>query len=414
MSRTPARRPIPDTWAHVLAAYDRAQRHAGVAEVTIAVRGTHLRQSARALPAGPRATTAADLAAYIDARTWAPATRRNYVKTLRGFFRWAARAGHTDTDPAAGLSLRLDPAAADVLRERARQRPERAATGPEPASVPAPWADWFTEYRRYQLAGGTPMTTLRTRSAHLRQLARALDPIPPADVDTGDLLDYMAAQSWAAETRRNVRQTLRGFFRWAAETGLSDDDPAAPLPRVKAGHALPRPITEDAYRFALTIADKRVRLMLRLAAELGLRRAEVAQVHTRDVIETDTGRSLVVHGKGGKDRTLPLPAGIAAGLAGSGPGYLFPGEDHGHLSPQYVGKLVGAALPAGATMHQLRHRFATLAYQATRDLLTTQQVLGHASPATTQRYVAVADTQARALMAAVAAGTATPSKEPAV
>lgn len=412
MSRRTARRPIPAAWVHALAAYERAQRHAGIAEITVSVRATHLRQLARGIDAAPWESTPADLAAYVDARTWTPATRRNYVKTMRAFYRWATAAGHITADPATALSLTLDPASRDRLTERAHHYPERAATGPEPESVPAAWADWIGEHRRYLLAAGTPPATIGTHAQRLRQLARALDPITPADTGTDDLLEYLAAQAWAAETRRGVRHTVRGFFRWAAETGRAADDPAAPLPRVKAGHPAPRPVTEDAYRFALTIADTRVRLMLRLAAEMGLRRAEVAQVHTRDVIDTETGRSLIVHGKGGKDRTLPLPAGITAALAGTPPGYLFPGGDHGHLSPRYVGRLVRDTLPDGATMHQLRHRFATLAYSATRDLLTTQKVLGHASPATTQRYVAVADTEARALMAAVAAGPrATPTTE---
>ena len=70
-------------------------------------------------------------------------------------------------------------------------------------------------------------------------------------------------------------------------------------------------------------------------------------------------------------------------------GYAFPGADDGHLSPRWVGKIVAELLPGTATMHQLRHRFATRAYAVDRDVLTVQQLLGHASPATTQRYVVV-------------------------
>lgn len=69
------------------------------------------------------------------------------------------------------------------------------------------------------------------------------------------------------------------------------------------------------------------------------------------------------------------------------PGYFFPGQDDGHLSPRYVGKLIRDLLPDQWTMHTLRHRFATRLYAHTRDLLGVQGMLGHATPTTTRRYV---------------------------
>ena len=68
-------------------------------------------------------------------------------------------------------------------------------------------------------------------------------------------------------------------------------------------------------------------------------------------------------------------------------GYLFPGRDNGHLSPRYVGKMIRDLLPGDWTMHTLRHRFGTRAYALTSDLLLVQEMLGHASPTTTRRYV---------------------------
>lgn len=69
-----------------------------------------------------------------------------------------------------------------------------------------------------------------------------------------------------------------------------------------------------------------------------------------------------------------------------GGGWAFPGQDNGHLSPMHVSKLAAAALPGHWTLHALRHRYATRVYQAERDLLITQRLLGHASVETTQRY----------------------------
>ena len=149
-------------------------------------------------------------------------------------------------------------------------------------------------------------------------------------------------------------------------------------------------------------AGTRERLMLRLAAECGLRRAEVAQVHSRDVVEDLGGWSLVVHGKGSRERVVPLPVSVGVELRALGRGYAFPGDDHGHLSPRWVGTLISRLLPEGYTMHSLRHRFATRAYAVDRDVFTVQELLGHASPATTRVYVQLPNDSKRRLVDAIA------------
>lgn len=159
-------------------------------------------------------------------------------------------------------------------------------------------------------------------------------------------------------------------------------------------------------------ADGRVMLMLRLAAEAGLRRAEVAKVHTRDLVEDLDGYKLTVHGKGDKPRTIPitdelgdlLTVGAAGHTPGAAvPGYLFPGDEDGHLSPRYVGKLCAAAMPGEWTLHKLRHRFATRAFRGSRNLRAVQTLLGHASVATTEVYTAVDDAEVRAAMESASA-----------
>ena len=71
-----------------------------------------------------------------------------------------------------------------------------------------------------------------------------------------------------------------------------------------------------------------------------------------------------------------------------GGGWCFPSKYGGHLSGAHVSKLAAVVLRDGWTLHTLRHRFATSAYSAERDLLAVQRLLGHASVATTQRYAA--------------------------
>ncbi|WP_300343331.1 tyrosine-type recombinase/integrase [Nesterenkonia sp.] len=149
-------------------------------------------------------------------------------------------------------------------------------------------------------------------------------------------------------------------------------------------------------RTAVQRADNpQVALMIRLANELGMRRAEVAQVHPKnDLVRDLAGWSLIVHGKGSRNRVLPLPDDLAEILRAAPDGYLFPGPN-GHLSPHWVGTLVARALGDGTTMHQLRHLCATEIHEQTRDLRLVQNMLGHASLATTQRYVAVDDSKVR-------------------
>jgi integrase len=184
--------------------------------------------------------------------------------------------------------------------------------------------------------------------------------------------------------------------------GLTDHDPSAALPPVRPAEPSPRPAPEVVYRAALAAADGRLRLMLRLAAELGMRRGEVARARADDLERDLFGWTLRVHGKGGKVRTVPLEPGLAAAVRERGPGFLFPGNDHGHLSPHYVGRLVSRAMPDGWSMHKLRHRFGTLAFSVDRDLITVQQLMGHASVETTRRYVKVPADSLRRTVAAVA------------
>lgn len=260
-----------------------------------------------------------------------------------------------------------------------------------------PVDSWLTAQR----AVGRTAGTLKTRAEHLRWLTTWAGDRSPWSLTTGDLLAFMGSKKWARETRRGVRSSLRTFYAWAHGSGLTATNPAAGIPSVKPTPPAPRPIPEQQLREALMAAPPRERLMLELAAMVGLRRAEVAQVHTRDLIQDLAGWSLVVHGKGGKDRTIPLPGRIARELRDMPPGWVFPGDDAGHLSPRWVGTLISRLLPTGFTMHAARHRFATTTYHVDNDLFAVQDLLGHASPATTRAYVLMDQANARRLVDAV-------------
>lgn len=256
------------------------------------------------------------------------------------------------------------------------------------------WPTAITTYLETLRAGGSPETTIYTRRQHLEHAAKRI-PAAPYEVSSDMLLSYFAAQTWQPETRRGRRATFRNFYAHAMERGHTFTNPAAALPAVKPAQPKPRPAPDSVLLQALAAAGPREQLMIRLAGELGLRRGEVAVIHSSDIVETAAGFSLIVHGKGAKDRTIPLPAGLAAVLRSKGQGFIFPGDDAGHLSPRYVGKLIASIMPEGWTMHALRHRFATRAYSLDNDLLTVQALLGHASPTTTRLYVQLPDAALR-------------------
>ena len=221
------------------------------------------------------------------------------------------------------------------------------------------------------------------------------------------LVDWFGQQEWSPEHRRSNRSAVRGFFAWAYKMGRVPEYPGDLLPGVPQPKAAPRPASDEAWATAWAAADARPRLMLRLAAEAGLRRAEVAQVNTRDAFISRGAAQLMVNGKGGKQRIVPvsdeLAEAIRGGAAGHTPGmpshgWLFPDGFGDHLTPEWVGELVARVLPEGYTMHTLRHRFASRAYRGTRNLRAVQTLLGHASIATTERYTAVDDDEVRAAM----------------
>lgn len=257
------------------------------------------------------------------------------------------------------------------------------------------WASIIALFLATETASGAPSTTIKARREHLEHLARRIG-VDPADV-TGELLaGYAAAQTWARETRRGRRATFRKFWSWGVDLGHLSIPAADALPKVRAGIANPRPCPDGAYQRALMAAQPRERLMLRLSAEMGLRRAEVAQIHAADIVDDLGGLTLIVHGKGAKRRDVPLPTGLATELGRQcRHGYAFPGDDGGHLSPRWVGKLITGLLPGELTMHTLRHRFASRAWREGVDVWVIQSILGHASADTTRRYVAIPKTAER-------------------
>lgn len=264
----------------------------------------------------------------------------------------------------------------------------------------ADWSHAIADYLTAQRAAGAPPTTCNTRRQHLEHLARRVV-AGPWTLTGAELVAYCGGQEWKPETRRSRRTTFRSFWSWAYATERCELNTALALPKVKPGQARPRPAPERVYEAALARSDDRLKLILRLAHDAGLRRTEIAVVHSSDLFEDLHGWSLRVHGKGRRERDVPLTPRLAFELRSLPEGWAFPGSDAGHLSPRWVGKLATVVLPDEWTLHTLRHSFGTRVY-AHADLAVAQDLLGHASPATTRIYVQVPNERLRSAVLAAA------------
>lgn len=203
-----------------------------------------------------------------------------------------------------------------------------------------------------------------------------------------------AASSLAGETSH-----VRAFYRWAIQQGLIDHNPADWLPRIRQQSHKANPVTEgDLYRVMLD-AEPPMRHMIALAAMAGLRSAEIAVIRWED-IDHAGGILWVRLGKGAKDRSVPLSAGLLGALGDPGEG-LIVGRI---MTPKAVSMIVGRYLRdhgIDGTAHKLRARYATRFLAATGDLVATAEAMGHSSVATTALYaIASSDTMRRGAEAA--------------
>lgn len=257
---------------------------------------------------------------------------------------------------------------------------------------------WLTEC--YVNRDASPQTVTLRRD-HLRRLAAHHDE-NLLDLDAETLTAWVHRPGIAANTRICALSGARSFYQWARKRGHITVDPTEDIPKPRTPQPRPRPVPNDLYQRLLseTTHDLRLRVAIRLAGELGLRRGEVAGLHRDHLIEDEDGHWLRFVGKGNKERIIPCPNDIATevlGLLDATPGdYAFPTPMIGrslsrldrHMTPHWLGTLVSRALPDGYTMHKLRHRAGTEAYRRSgNDIYLASKLLGHSSVTTTQVYV---------------------------
>ena len=236
------------------------------------------------------------------------------------------------------------------------------------------WGGWLA-------AEGTAAGTVYLYQRYVQRLA---DVHPLDTITVDELVVWLGAQSWGPSTRKSARTAIRRYYQWAVKRGLRPEDPSVDLGTVRQPPPCPRPTADAVFVRACQRASGEELLMLLLAASCGLRRAEIAGLHT-DML---SGGRLRVTGKGGRTRLVPVRNEDLVRLLAEWPeGYLFPGRFGGPVTPDYVGRRLSKLLGRGWSAHSLRHRYASTVYAGSRDVLALQKLLGHSSPETTQRYV---------------------------
>ena len=290
------------------------------------------------------------------------------------------------------------------------------AAAPDLQALVGEWHDWLAHERRVSphtldAYGRDLCDFLAFEAGHCGQplTIRSLDALRPADL-----------RAWLA--KRNARgvghgsnaralSALRGFLRWLQRRDLIEGRAIAGLRTPRQPKPVPKALTAaeagETVEVVAELSDedwigKRDSAVLLLLYGCGLRIGEALSL-TREQSPKPNQDVLRVIGKGRKERLVPLLPVVREALAdylASCPfelppeGPLFVGARGGPLNPRIIQKrmqelrgLLG--LPSGATPHALRHSFATHLLARGGDLRAIQELLGHASLSTTQRYTAI-------------------------
>ena len=229
----------------------------------------------------------------------------------------------------------------------------------------------------------------------------------------------------APSTSARRLSALRQFFRFLHAEGFRIDDPSSSLDSPRLRRPLPKHLSEDEVEMLLKTAENkhgneglRLIALLEILYATGLRASELVGLPL-SAISRD-GRILIVKGKGGKERMLPLnePASdaikayklvrdsfVPKGHRGADPGWLFPSRSkQGFLTRARFGQLMKELAiesgldPRRVSPHVLRHSFASHLLAHGADLRSLQQMLGHSDIATTQIYTHVLQERLRQLL----------------
>ena len=254
------------------------------------------------------------------------------------------------------------------------------------------WIQWSRNEHK-------PANTIARRVATLRY-------IPCAGTATREDVEawWLTRAHLAPASRHNELSNLRSFYRWAMRWEYRDDDPTVRLDSPRVDPGLPRPMTREDLRKAIDqLYRPDIRRAVCLGAYAGLRVSEAAALRWSDV-DLENQELRVMNSKGNKSRRVPIsPTLLDALLPDTGGNVVSGGEPYSTSRLARRVREAFKALGIEATFHMLRHRYATMAYEATGDILAVSRLLGHANVKTTQIYVRTREDVARAIALAVTA-----------
>lgn len=237
------------------------------------------------------------------------------------------------------------------------------------------------------------------------------------DVETVYIANLVASGNCAASRSRKL-SSVRVFYKWAVKNGIVKNNPVEDIELPKIEKKTVKAMSFNEVEQVLDEAKKDSRensfrdlAILSLMFSTGIRRAELTEIKLSDLNLEEC--SLVVHGKGSKDRLAYFNNTTRAILyeyvnvhrkfakPAQTSEYLFVSQRDEKLCLSTVNRVVNRYLNAagikqkGYTAHSPRKAFATAVYDNTGDIFAVQQLLGHSSPATTQRYVGIAESRKR-------------------
>lgn len=243
--------------------------------------------------------------------------------------------------------------------------------------------------------------------------ANGVEPLSPTRRELRAYLGYLNAAGYGRATVNRHLSAIRGLFGWLVAEGRAEDDPTSTLVGMKKGKRLPRRIPAEDMRKILAVHgqaasegrdphDLRDQAVLELLYASGCRVSEVADLRAGDV--DFARRQARVLGKGGKERVVPFHEICADSMRryaelgrpalvrpGSPAELLFLSDTGRRYSPDLIRRMFRATLRdagvrADYTPHDMRHTFASDLLEGGADLRSVQELLGHASPSTTQIY----------------------------
>ncbi len=250
-----------------------------------------------------------------------------------------------------------------------------------------------------------------TRAAYLRDvrvlavLAGAADMARLGQPELRRFLAMLHGRGLSGRSLARMLSSWRGFYRRLQDRDAAvKENPCAGLKAPKAARKLPSALSPDeAVRLVEIIGDDplavRDRALFELAYSSGLRLAELAQLDA-DGIDLSSGE-VRVWGKGAKERIVPVGASalaavrawlpVRAGVPNADPRALFVGRSGKRITPRSIERrlaqwAVRQGLSRHVHPHMLRHSFASHVLQSSGDLRAVQEMLGHASIASTQVY----------------------------